>query len=121
MLVKDLFEFKSIENQEGKIKAQVLINAKNSIFEEHFPNNPVTPGVIQVQLVKEILEEEFKQKFKLKTMGRCKFLAVLNPETSPEIEVEISTKPSEEGLKINAVGKDAENTYFKFSALYIHQ
>ena len=119
MLIKELFEFKSIENKEGKLFATVVINASNAIFEGHFPNNPITPGVVQVQLVKEILEEELKQSLSLKTMGRCKFLAILNPETTPEIEVEITMTETEEGLKINAVGKHLDVNYFKFSALYI--
>ncbi len=121
MLVEDLFEFKSIENKEGKLFSKVVINASNAIFEGHFPDNPITPGVIQVQLVKEILEEELKRKLSLKSMGRCKFLAILNPEITPEIEVEIAMTETENGLKINAVGKHLEVSYFKFSALYINK
>lgn len=119
MLVEKLFEIEDVKQVENKLSTTVEINAKNKIFEGHFPNNPITPGVIQVQLVKEILEKHFNKSLKLSTMDRCKFVAILNPETNPVIDVEITVDKLDDSYKIKASGKDASNTYFKFSALYL--
>ena len=118
MLIDNLFDIKPIEKIEDKLITTVRINASNSIFEGHFPNNPVTPGVIQIQLIKEILELHYKKSVKMESIGRCKFLAILNPTNTPIITVEVSVKEIENTLKINAVGKDNTTSYFKFSAVY---
>ena len=118
MLINNLFDISPVQEIEGKLVTEVTLNASNTIFDGHFPGNPVTPGVIQIQLVKEILEIHYKKDVTLNTIGRCKFLAILNPTDSLKITVEISVKEIDNTLKINAVGKDDSTSYFKFSAVY---
>lgn len=118
MLIDNLFDINTIKKLEEKLITEVTINRSNTIFDGHFPGNPVTPGVIQIQLVKEILEKHYQKNIKLDSIGRCKFLAVLNPVESPTISVEIAVKEIDNTLKINAVGKDESTSYFKFSAVY---
>ena len=118
MLINDLFKIENIDKKDNVISASVTINAANQIFDGHFPNNPITPGVVQIQLAKEILELQYNKQFKLNTVGRCRFIAILNPAENPTIEVELTVSETEEGLKVNALGKNEANNYFKFSATY---
>ena len=118
MLIDNLFDINTIKKLEEKLITEVTINKSNTIFDGHFPGNPVTPGVIQIQLVKEILEKYYQRNIKLDSIGRCKFLAVLNPVESPTISIEITVKEIDNTFKINAVGKDNSTSYFKFSAVY---
>jgi 3-hydroxyacyl-[acyl-carrier-protein] dehydratase len=118
MLIDNLFDIKPITKVDEKLITEVTINASNTIFDGHFPGNPITPGVVQIQLVKEILEKHYDKTLSLDSIGRCKFLAVLNPTDSPIITVEITVKEVVDTLKINAVGKDDSTSYFKFSAVY---
>ena len=73
---------------------------------------------MQLDLVKSILEEELNKKIKLSTLNRCKFLAIWNPSEMPNIDVELTLKEVDEGLKVNALGKTKTTNIFKFSALY---
>ena len=118
MLIDHLFEISHLKKVDDKIITEVIINASNSVFNGHFPGNPVTPGVIQIQLVKEILEEYFQRSMNLVSIGRCKFLEVLNPVVTPKITVEIIVKEIDGSIKIDAVGKNNTTNYFKFSAVY---
>lgn len=118
MLINDLFKIENIEKKDNVINSKVTINAANHIFDGHFPNNPITPGVVQIQLAKEILELHYNKTFKLNTIGRCRFVAILNPAENPTIEVSLTIVETEEGLKVNALGKNEANSYFKFSATY---
>jgi 3-hydroxyacyl-[acyl-carrier-protein] dehydratase len=118
VLIDNLFDINPIQQIEDKLITEVTINASNSIFDGHFPGNPVTPGVIQIQLAKEVLEKYYDRTINLDSIARCKFLAVLNPVESPTITVEITVKEIDNTLKINAVGKDDSTSYFKFSAVY---
>lgn len=118
MLISDLFTFLSVSYEEGMLEASIKINPAHGLFKGHFPNQPVTPGVVQVQLVKELLESQLNKKLELKTLGRCKFLAVLDPNHTPEIDVLIKVSEADGVVKVNASAKKEETTFFKFSASY---
>lgn len=120
MLIDDFFTINSINNNEGTIEATIQFNASHHIFNGHFPNNPVTPGVVQIQIVKELLEKSLKRTCFLKEVGRCKFMAVLNPNENNEIIVIIKHNLEDDALKIAAHGCsiDKNTTFFKFTAKY---
>jgi len=122
MLINKFFYIINIEQTEDNIRSTIQLNASHQIFEGHFPNNPITPGVVQIQIVKEILENALKEKFMLKEMGRCKFLAILNPHINTEIKVNIDFSLLENNsLKVTAEGlsMDESQTFFKFTAKYV--
>lgn len=118
MLIPELFAFKNVELIDNKIVAQVAIKGAHRLFDGHFPANPITPGVIQLELVKELLNHTLKRNFTLRTMGRCKFLAIWNPSEIPEINIDLELSESDGDLMVSAVGSKAEVVFFKFSASY---
>ena len=119
MLLNDFFSIKELSFQNENLRAVIKLNPTHAIFEGHFPGNPITPGVAQMQIVKEILEENYKKDLLLKRMSKCKFLQILNPKTHSEIEVIIEVLSSAPELKINAEGRSGETTFFKLSATYL--
>jgi 3-hydroxyacyl-[acyl-carrier-protein] dehydratase len=85
---------------------------EHAIFKGHFPGNPVTPGVVQLEILGEVLSDVLDQKVSLKTMGNCKFLAILNPEVNNEIEVKITHSLTEENTYKVAAQFGAEGITF---------
>ncbi len=118
MLIENLYQFENLSEDGDKITSDVIVNANSSIFEGHFPNQPITPGVMQLDLVKGILESATNKSYSLENLNRCKFLAIWDPSEMPKIKVELTLKEIEEGLKVSAIGKSEEKNIFKFSALY---
>lgn len=120
MLINNFFTITTIEQTESSILSTIKIDASHQIFGGHFPNNPVTPGVVQIQIIKELLEKVFNQKLMLKEMGRCKFLAILNPNKNAEIFIKIGFTKEDGMIKVTAEGtsKDSSQTFFKFNARY---
>ena len=118
MLINDFFTISEINASSEKLIANIELNAKHKIFDGHFPDNPVTPGVVQLQMVKEILEYHFKKDLQLKTISKCKFLNILNPVNTPSIAVIIDLLMVDGTIKVNAVGEKEQTAYFKFSAIY---
>ncbi len=121
MLINDFFQVLESEQVDNSLVSLIKINAQHSIFDGHFPNNPVTPGVVQLQMVKELMEDHFGNKLALKEMGRCKFMAVLDPNQDAEIEIKINFSMNElQQIKLSAQGssKKENQTFFKFNALY---
>ena len=120
MLINDFFSINSIKILEETIEANTRLNASHRIFNGHFPENPVTPGVVQIQMVKEILENALEKECALKEVGRCKFLAILNPNENSVITITIKYSVEDDVLKVSAQGSslDKATTFFKFTAKY---
>lgn len=85
------------------------------IYAAHFPGMPITPGVCQIQIVKELLEDNLNKALTIQGVRNAKFVSVLSPENK-SIKV-ILSKIKLEGnqYKALAVITDEQNTYAKFS------
>lgn len=119
-LQNDFYTILEIEENDGTILAKLQLNAKHPIFEGHFPHMPITPGVVQLELIQELISLCFKQKIKLERMSNCKFLAILNPLKNPEINVEIAVEQLEENvLKATSFIRFETRTFLKQSARYL--
>jgi 3-hydroxyacyl-[acyl-carrier-protein] dehydratase len=98
--------------------ARVKISPGHSIFDGHFPGNPVTPGVVQLQMVRELLQEHLGHPLRLTRMQSSKFLSVLNPTSTPEFDISIHFKQDEATVAVQATGKSEETIFFKLIASY---
>ena len=121
MLRNDLFSIEQLDYRDNVLRVAISLEAEHPVFKGHFPGNPVTPGVVQIQIVKELLELHLKKKLYLDSIGRCKFLHVLNPAENAKLEVVITIKNAENSLDVNASGLNPEATFFKFNASYRYQ
>ncbi len=117
MLLNDFFTINAKESSPTEIWAELVINANHKIFEGHFPNQPVVPGVCMMQMIKEILEQVTGKETNLVQAADMKFLAVINPLENNLIHASIKLVTDESGA-INIVAslfKD-ELVHFKFKA-----
>lgn len=118
-LQNQLYSVLSLEKSEGKITAQISLNPQHSIYEGHFPNNPVTPGVVEMEIVKEILGLGLEKNVGLKSASSVKFLAVMNPTTAHTLHVNITILETVENeIKINCQIVDDNTSYLKLAASY---
>lgn len=122
MLKNDLYTITTFENNTGTVAAAISLNTAHPIFEGHFPGQPVLPGVCMMQIVKELTEAATGKKLFLNDAAQCKFLSMVDPRKTPELQVTIDYKePGEHTVAIAAVLKSEEAVFFKISAnLAIH-
>jgi len=119
MILKDTFyRIIAVDSNENTHLFNIALDASHRIFSGHFPGNPVTPGVVQMEIIKELASEVTGRPLNLHTMSNCKFLAILNPQDTPEIQIRIDLTAQEADLKVNAVISAGEITYLKISAVY---
>ncbi|MBC9813438.1 3-hydroxyacyl-ACP dehydratase [Crocinitomicaceae bacterium CZZ-1] len=119
MILKDKFyQLNNLQQEAGQLVADIVLNAADSIFEGHFPGNPVTPGVAQLEIVKELLSLHYKRPIQLKSISNCKYLAIMNPVETPEIMVKLSVTEQEDELKVNVVFTGGETIFTKVSGVY---
>jgi len=115
MLLNDFFTIRDTESSPTEIWAELVINANHKIFEGHFPNQPVVPGVCMMQMIKEILELVLGKETNLLHAAEMKFLAIINPQANNLVHASIKYVADESGV-VNIVAslfKD-ELVHFKF-------
>ena len=119
ILLNDFFTINDKVTSETEIWAELFINANHKIFDGHFPNQPVVPGVCMMQMIKEILELIIGNETNLLQAAYMKFLAVINPQENNIINSSIKYATDKAGV-INIVAslfKD-ELVHFKFKGKF---
>ena len=117
-LINDLFVVLETSVSEVGFITTIELNPGHIVYSGHFPGHPVTPGVIQMQIVHELLEKHFCKNLKLITMIRCKFLKILNPNETSQIVVHIELNMIDELLNIKARGENGTDIFFKLNSVY---
>jgi 3-hydroxyacyl-[acyl-carrier-protein] dehydratase len=123
MVLKDnFFRVKSFCQTETGFDYTIELNSEHFIYQAHFPENPVTPGVCIIQIIKEILTEILQCNLFLKKINNVKFLNVINPLENKEVTFSISISSEEENThKIGAVVFNGDNRFAKLSMLFTNQ
>jgi 3-hydroxyacyl-[acyl-carrier-protein] dehydratase len=100
MLLNNFFKINTMEISADKISAdvQVILNPKHSIYEGHFPGNPIVPGVCMIQMTKEILSEILKQDFLLVKSSAIKLNNLINPMNNQIINFDFKIKYIDEKI-----------------------
>lgn len=97
MLLQDFYTLRALEQVEDqKYIAHITLNKGHAIFEGHFPNHPVTPGVCMMQIIKELTESVVKRPLFMHKASNVKFMALINPEINPDLKLELDISGSEE-------------------------
>ena len=95
----------------------VGLNPNHIIFKGHFPELPIVPGAILVEIVKELLESVIEKKLKLKEAGSIKFIKMVLPSGSDKVEISMIINQLD-GLKVIAEFKINGILHFKINAKY---
>lgn len=120
MLLNDFFTITNKESSATEIWAELIINAQHKIFDGHFPNQPVVPGVCMMQMIKEILELVIGKETNLIKAADMKFLAVINPQENNLIQATIKQAADDNGaIHVEASLYKDELIHFKFKGQFI--
>lgn len=108
MVLRDFYKILSEEKiSDSKYTITILVNEKHEVFKGHFPGNPIMPGVCMIQIIKELTEKITQQTLMIQTLSNVKFMALINPESTPELRLELDIATTEENLV-----KVKNTTYF---------
>ncbi len=123
MLKDDFYTIINKEEGDREFIYKVKLNSKHSIYNGHFPEIPVTPGVCQVAIVKECLEDGLNKKLFLTNAKDIKFAGLNNPKESDELRIKISYTLMDDGsYKVGATIVDSlENTILKLRGEFSDQ
>ncbi len=113
--------FYSILSQETisdtQTQTKVLINAAHPIFEGHFPEQPVVPGVCMLQMVKDIVADKAQRNIQLQSLANVKFINVVIPQQHSELDITIKYEISvENSIKVSGSITANETVFLKISS-----
>lgn len=102
MLIKEFYKIINLASIESEVKATIKLNTNHEVYKGHFPGQAVVPGVIQLQIVKEILENHLSKNLFMGNITQVKYLVPITPVEVPELHISITYKNDDEGnLKSN--------------------
>lgn len=120
MLIEDFYKVENTEVAEDEIIAHIELNKTHQVYKGHFPGQAVVPGVIQLQIIKEIFEDGLQEKFQLHYVVFAKYLRLITPETSGQLDIIIRHKKTGEDVyQINALIGSGDIVFTKLKADYI--
>ena len=90
MLIPDFYTIVEFENSESQIMAKIKLNSDHEVYEGHFPDQPVVPGVIQLQIIKELLEKASSKTLFMSELIFAKYLQMIVPGQSPLLDIIIN-------------------------------
>lgn len=98
------------------------LNPEHPLYQGHFPEQPIVPGVCMLQLIKECAEEIRQQSLHYAQIASCKFLSAINPMETKVLELTLNFKETADGqLQLLAEGKADEGCFIKLKALLTQQ
>ena len=102
------------------VNALLELNPEHHIFDGHFPQIPVVPGVCMMQMVKELVEDFTGQRLRLSKAEHLKFLTIINPRQNKLLEVDISINSnSSPNIQVTAAFSRQETVFFKFKGGFV--
>ncbi|WP_445709735.1 3-hydroxyacyl-ACP dehydratase [Flavobacterium sp.] len=120
MILKDFYKIISLtKNDDHKYVVIILVNENHSVFEGHFPGNPIMPGVCMMQIIKELTEQITERSLFMQSLSNVKFMALINPFVTPELKLELDITVTEDDLiKVKNTTFFGETTALKLSSVY---
>ncbi len=118
-ILNGFYILNSCENTgEGTYSAMITLDPEHEIFGGHFPGNPVAPGVCMMQIVKDVTERILERKLFLTSANNVKFMAIINPEGTPGLKLDLEIKTDGEQVKVKNVTSFGETIALKMSVNY---
>ncbi len=119
MLINGLYNLLKVQLDGNQILADIELNPGHDIYRGHFPGQPILPGVLQLQIVQEILASALGKKIRLKSASNIKFLAMVDPGQviSLQLEIEIISE-IEDVCRVSAKIQSGNTVFLRFKGVY---
>lgn len=117
MLINDFYHITDLKKTEDSLRAEIRLNPFHAIYIGHFPKQAVVPGVMQIQIIKELLEAGLMKKFMIREVVVAKYLAPVTPKENTVLQIQIDFNRTEIGeYLINASVVKDDATFTKLKA-----
>lgn len=117
MLLNNFFTYKQVDSEIDSVQAIINFNESHDIYKGHFPQRPVTPGVCQIEALKEVLSDCLHKKLKLKEAKEIKYIVPHTPEVK-DVLLQAKLKDSEGDISVSASLSKDDQIFMKIRACF---
>ncbi|MBQ7443964.1 MAG: hypothetical protein IJS59_08905 [Bacteroidaceae bacterium] len=98
----------------------VHLNPDHEIFAAHFPGNPITPGVCQIAMVRELATRYTRLHLTLHHIASIKYQNLLKPDGQSLVTISLDNVHADEdgNVALQATVSDEHTTYTKMSLTF---
>lgn len=121
-MLKDSFFFVEEVRKINELPSfTVRLNSSHVIFKVHFPETPIVPGVCQIQIISELLEDYLGKRIYLNEVKNIKFLAILDPIQTKRFDIIFQKLIVEEDkLRTTVLLQNVDKQFAKISLIYTY-
>lgn len=121
--VAQFFTLESGEKNGNSATYRCRLHPEAPVFKAHFPGFPVLPGVLTLKMVVDAINaSQFfsTQTLTVQSIGNAKYLAVVNPQETQEVEISVALKAEKNAdepavLQFKATVQNGETRFATFS------
>lgn len=114
LLSNRYFAVEGQQHAEGGAHFHVRLLGDCDVYRGHFPGNPVSPGVCNIEMIRECFAMTVGGAPRIHTIDRCRFTAVASPVKSPELDIDMEWTVADGAYHLVATLKDGEQQYLDF-------
>lgn len=110
-----------IQEENNSVCFDIHLLPDFAVYRGHFPGNPVSPGVCNIETIRELAMMATGEHLIIKSIQQCRFLSVITPQITPQLTIHLHILSSTEGYTINANITDKKKIYMTFRGSMTHQ
>jgi len=110
------FSIESKQSEGNSHTFLIALNANHPVYKGHFPDVPVTPGVVLTDICRELTQHISNKELHLVEARSIKFLSMVNPLMTPKLNIKLEVSELESVISTKIVGEFDERIYFKINA-----
>ena len=80
----------------------VRLNTECAVYQGHFPEQPIAPGVCNIQMLTECVSRAVNQPLCLTHIRQCRFISLVTPQKTPFLDINIQWEKKEEHVSFTA-------------------
>ena len=104
----------------GEGQATARFPRSSPVFEGHFPQAPILPGVVLIDAAVQIAAQAMRRKLRLSQLSNAKFTNVVEPDQAVVLSFKVSPDPAD-ASRVKVAGKwnreGAKIAEFQFAAV----
>ena len=82
------------------------MNADHPVYIGHFPETPITPGVLTLRMIRECAGRKVGRELRYKSIKNCRLSALVRPKDTLKLNMDIANDGDIVKLKATLIGAD---------------
>ncbi len=116
MLIKDYYSIENSSSDGATTRFQIRLHRACTVYQGHFPEKAVSPGVCNIQMLKELAEQAAGKPLRMGNLQQCRLTTLITPDEYPTLTASIRLEEKEGRYTLRASLGQGEETFLDMKA-----